>query len=165
MVAEAFLTLGSWYMSSFASPIFLKENSAEICLRSATSRASTHWAGKGVNGVSNSRERIDSLRTLKSCYRGFHGCTDILNINVFFWSSCPRLVSFSLRAPHSHSLPKYRNRGVYSALISARINYARQRGISIAGVFARQETSSPITAKQGFLKCGEMTYWKRPPLR
>jgi hypothetical protein len=63
------------------------------------------------------------------------------------------------------TIPKYRNRGVYSSLISARINYARQRGISIAGVFARQETSSPITAKQGFLKCGEMTYWERLPIR
>lgn len=59
------------------------------------------------------------------------------------------------------TIPEFRNKGVYSALISARIQYAKQRGISVAGVFARQQSSAPITNKQGFVKCGEMTYWKR----
>jgi GNAT superfamily N-acetyltransferase len=59
------------------------------------------------------------------------------------------------------TIPSARNRGVYSALIDARLQYAKQRGISVAGVFARQTSSSPIVAKQGFLKCGEMFDWVR----
>ena len=61
------------------------------------------------------------------------------------------------------TVPEFRNKGVYSTLISARIQYAQQRGISVAGVFARQQSSAPIVSKQGFEKCGEMTYWKRTP--
>ena len=61
------------------------------------------------------------------------------------------------------TVPSGRNRGVYSALITARIEYAQQREIPIAGIFARQKTSGPIVARQGFQKCGEMTYWTRSP--
>ncbi|MGC6507583.1 MAG: GNAT family N-acetyltransferase [Myxococcota bacterium] len=59
------------------------------------------------------------------------------------------------------TIPQARNRGVYSALISARIKYAQSRGIEIAGIFARRHSSSPIAARQGFQKCGEMVYWTR----
>jgi hypothetical protein len=61
------------------------------------------------------------------------------------------------------TIPKARNQGVYSALIGARTQYAKPRGISFAGIFARQQSSAPIVARQGFIKCGEMTYWKRDP--
>ena len=59
------------------------------------------------------------------------------------------------------TIPEARNRGVYSALITARVDYARKRGLEAVGIFARQQSSSPITAKQGFQKCGEMVYWQR----
>ena len=59
------------------------------------------------------------------------------------------------------TIPEARNQGVYGAMIDARMSYARQRGIGIVGIFARQSSSSPIVARHGFIKCGEMTYWKR----
>lgn len=59
------------------------------------------------------------------------------------------------------TIPEARYRGVYSALIDARISYAQKRGIAAVGIYARHGTSAPIVAKQGFLKCGEMQYWER----
>ena len=61
------------------------------------------------------------------------------------------------------TIPEARHRGVYSALITARLRYAQQRGIEVAGIFARQTSSSPIAERQGFQKCGEMVYWTRTP--
>ena len=59
------------------------------------------------------------------------------------------------------TIPSERKKGVYSALIDARMEYAKQRGLEIAAVYARKTTSSPIVKKQGFHHCGEMTYWVR----
>ena len=61
------------------------------------------------------------------------------------------------------TIPEARHRGVYSALITARLRYAKQSGIEVAGIFARQTSSSPIADRQGFHKCGEMVYWTRTP--
>ena len=59
------------------------------------------------------------------------------------------------------TIPSARKRGVYSALIDARIKYAQERGIAIIGIYARHGTSAPIVEQQGFLKCGEMHAWVR----
>lgn len=59
------------------------------------------------------------------------------------------------------TIPTYRHRGVYSALLDARIAYAKARGIPIIGIYARHGTSAPIVANKGFLKCGEMLTWQR----
>ena len=59
------------------------------------------------------------------------------------------------------TIPTARNQGVYGAMLDARMLYAKERGIDFVGVFARQSSSSPIVAKHGFIKCGEMTYWGR----
>ena len=39
---------------------------------------------------------------------------------------------------------------------------ARERGLRYVGVYAREDTSSPIVAKQGFEKVGQMIAWHRP---
>ncbi len=59
------------------------------------------------------------------------------------------------------TLPEARGHGFYSALVSARIAWAKERELSLVGLYARSTTSSPITAKQGFAKYGTMTYWER----
>ena len=52
-----------------------------------------------------------------------------------------------------------RAKGAYTALVAARVAYARSIGIEHVGLFAREETSAPIVAQQGFEHCGEMHYW------
>ena len=59
------------------------------------------------------------------------------------------------------TIPEARYRGVYSALVEARLQYAKERGMQAVGIYARHGTSAPIVAKQGFVKCGEMHYWER----
>lgn len=59
------------------------------------------------------------------------------------------------------TIPTARNRGVYSALIDARLRYVQMRGVSLVGIFANQKTSSPIVQRLGFKKCGEMQPWER----
>ena len=59
------------------------------------------------------------------------------------------------------TIPSARCRGVYSAVIDARIRYAQQRGIGLIGIYARSSTSSPIVEKQGFLSCGQMLDWRK----
>ena len=61
------------------------------------------------------------------------------------------------------TVPSARNKGVYSALIDARIAYAKERGLQLAAVYAQKTTSSPIVTKQGFHHCGEMVAWTRAP--
>jgi GNAT superfamily N-acetyltransferase len=61
------------------------------------------------------------------------------------------------------TVPDARGRGAYSALVNARIVWARNRGLSLVGLYAVSDTSSPITAKQGFAKHGALTYWERAP--
>ena len=52
-----------------------------------------------------------------------------------------------------------RGRGAYTALVAARVDYARSIGIEHVGLFAREDSSAPIVARQGFKHCGEMHYW------
>jgi GNAT superfamily N-acetyltransferase len=47
-------------------------------------------------------------------------------------------------------LPASRGRGLYRALVQARLAHARARGIELATSHAREETSAPILEKLGF---------------
>lgn len=47
-------------------------------------------------------------------------------------------------------LPSYRGRGLYRALVHARLAHARARGIAIATSHAREATSAPILEAIGF---------------
>ena len=57
------------------------------------------------------------------------------------------------------TITEARQKGAYTALVAARVAYARSVGIDYVGLFAREDTSAPIVAKQGFEQCGEMHYW------
>ena len=57
----------------------------------------------------------------------------------------------------------HRKRGAYTALVSARIEYAKTLGYQFVGLFAKEDSSAPIVAKHGFRRCGDMIYWKRDP--
>ena len=57
------------------------------------------------------------------------------------------------------TVPSGRGRGAYSALVTARLAWARHSGIHAAGLYARLETSAPIVAAQGFTAHGRMTFW------
>lgn len=57
------------------------------------------------------------------------------------------------------TLEAARGKGSYTALVAARIAYARSVGIEHVGLFAREDTSAPIVSKQGFEFYGEMQDW------
>ena len=59
------------------------------------------------------------------------------------------------------TLPEARGRGAYSALLRARVALARQLGMRTVGVYALTDTSAPILAKHGYLRCGTMNKWQR----
>ena len=54
-----------------------------------------------------------------------------------------------------------RGRGAYTALVAARIEYARSIGLEYVGLFADEHTSSPIVERHGFDCVGEMRVWNR----
>ena len=58
------------------------------------------------------------------------------------------------------TLESARERGAYTALVAARAAYARSIGVEYIGLFAREDSSSPIVARQGFEYCGEMQEWR-----
>jgi len=58
--------------------------------------------------------------------------------------------------------PDFRGRGAYRALLAARIEYARARGVRWVGLFAHPKTSSPIVGRLGFEKHGQRVRWTRP---
>jgi hypothetical protein len=47
-------------------------------------------------------------------------------------------------------------------LLASRLALARDLGLSLVGLYARDATSAPIVARCGFERWGEMTYWDRP---
>ena len=61
------------------------------------------------------------------------------------------------------TIPDARGRGAYAAIMAARVARARVLGVSCIGLYARVDTSSPIVARLGFARWGEMTWWKRLP--
>jgi GNAT superfamily N-acetyltransferase len=70
---------------------------------------------------------------------------------AFLWAGC--------------TIAEARGRGLYSAVVSARIDWARQRGLQLVGLYALTTTSSPVVAKQGFTRHGGLTHWERAPIR
>jgi len=59
------------------------------------------------------------------------------------------------------TIPEYRGRGIYRALVHARAEEARQRGYRYLRVDAR-ETSRPILERLGFIPLTGMIEWKLP---
>ena len=55
----------------------------------------------------------------------------------------------------------WRGRGAYTALLATRMEYARRAGIGVVGLYARETTSAPIVAAQGFERFGEARQWDR----
>ncbi|MFP4599027.1 MAG: hypothetical protein ACOC9J_02205 [Persicimonas sp.] len=50
--------------------------------------------------------------------------------------------------------------GVYTAMLATRAAAAKRRGIDWLGLYARQETSAPIVAAQGFERHGHLHYFE-----
>jgi hypothetical protein len=59
------------------------------------------------------------------------------------------------------TIPEARGRGVYSAVITTRMNDARALGMKRIGLYALRKTSGPIIERQGFEKHGPVTFWFR----
>ena len=56
-------------------------------------------------------------------------------------------------------LPEARGRGVYRAVLAARLAYARQHGADLALVKGRVQTSAPILRRAGFAAFGQERSW------
>jgi len=61
------------------------------------------------------------------------------------------------------TVPDARGAGAYTAVVAARVQRAREIGLTHLGVYAKVDTSSPIVERQGFERCGTMAYWDRAP--
>ncbi len=59
------------------------------------------------------------------------------------------------------TVPEARGAGAYTALVHARVRAAGALGAEWVGLYAKDDTSAPIVARQGFERFGEMTYWAR----
>jgi len=57
-------------------------------------------------------------------------------------------------------IAEYRGRGVYRALLQARLEAAASRGATIALVKARAGTSAPILSRAGFRSYGREIHWQ-----
>lgn len=60
------------------------------------------------------------------------------------------------------TLPPHRGCGAYSALFAARMAHLKSARVQYAGLFAKEDTASPVVLKQGFQRFGTMTLWERP---
>jgi len=65
----------------------------------------------------------------------------------FMWGGC--------------TIPSARGRGIYSAMVTRRMEIAREKGMQRLGLYAMRETSGPIVQAQGFDKHGPMYFWGR----
>ena len=52
-----------------------------------------------------------------------------------------------------------RGRGIYSAVVTERMKYAKAQGIDRIGLYAMRDTSGPIVEAQGFDKHGPIFFW------
>lgn len=59
----------------------------------------------------------------------------------------------------------FRGRGIYTSLLQARAKACRERGIQYLGLYARNKSSAPIVAAQGFEKVGTMVSYEKGPKR
>lgn len=62
------------------------------------------------------------------------------------------------------TVPEARGRGAYSALVTARMQDARARGLHHVGLHAMTTTSAPILARQGFEAHGPCRVWQYDPV-
>jgi hypothetical protein len=62
------------------------------------------------------------------------------------------------------TIPEARGRGAYTGVLRARIDAAREHGLTRVGLYAVTTTSAPIVLRQGFRTYGAMAYWERLPL-
>lgn len=60
------------------------------------------------------------------------------------------------------TVPEARGAGAYTALVARRIHRAGELGAEWVGVYAKDDTSAPIVARQGFERVGRMSYWAPP---
>jgi GNAT superfamily N-acetyltransferase len=60
-------------------------------------------------------------------------------------------------------LPAFRRRGIYRALVGARLAHAAARGLELATSHARGDTSAPILATVGFTTVCEFRVFTSPP--
>jgi len=60
------------------------------------------------------------------------------------------------------TLPAYRGRGLYTAIVAARCRIARAHGATIALTHARQDTSAPILERLGFVPVTSERCWVLP---
>ena len=56
---------------------------------------------------------------------------------------------------------EHRGNGVYTALLAARAQVARRRGLRRLGLYAREDTSAPIVDAHGFERHGHFQYFDR----
>ena len=66
---------------------------------------------------------------------------------AFMWGGC--------------TVPHARGKGVYSALVTKRMQCAQRYGIERLGLYAMRDTSGPIVEAQGFDKHGPVYFWGR----
>ena len=55
--------------------------------------------------------------------------------------------------------PDARGRGIYSAMVTRRMEIAKAKGMERLGLYAMRNTSAPIVKAQGFEKHGPMHFW------
>jgi GNAT superfamily N-acetyltransferase len=68
---------------------------------------------------------------------------------AFMWGGC--------------TIESARGRGIYSALVTARMGRARALGAERLGLYALRETSGPIIRAQGFTQHGPAHFWRLGP--
>jgi hypothetical protein len=59
------------------------------------------------------------------------------------------------------TIPQARQRGVYSALITARMRIVQTQGYSRLGLYALRGSSGPIIKRQNFNQHGPVSFWRR----
>jgi len=129
----------------------------ERAFRAASMITVRGWGRKEPSSEALAREFADAIRDLET------------------WSSFRLLASVggepaacggcTLRAEVAHlwgavTLPEYRRRGAYRAVLAERLRLARSHGATLALVKGRVETSGPILLRAGFAEYDEeRCYW------
>ena len=59
------------------------------------------------------------------------------------------------------TVPAARGRGVYTAVVTARMRNAREAGLRRVALYALRKTSGPIIQRQGFTRHGPVEFWSQ----
>lgn len=107
------------------------------------------------------RERAQYVRCPKRRGGFVVGYLDGSPVSTAFWRDTPdgHLVYFGGGA----TLPAFRERGAYSALVAYRAARAAERGVRWAAVTADRATSASILARRGFRDHGPLLVYDSPP--